>query len=78
MVFCKVSMAISLFTSLLSSSMVQGITTLFMDVSNIDSLSNGSGWLLDNSTSYGIHVVASCLLRHSGAKISVPLSVDFR
>jgi hypothetical protein len=71
--FCKVSTAIPLFTSLLSSSMLQGILTLFIEVPNIDSSSIGSGWLLDNSTSYGIHIVASCLLRHSGAKILVPL-----
>ena len=48
MVIFKVSTAIPLFTSLLSSSMLRGITTLFIDVYNIDSLSNGSGWLLDN------------------------------
>ena len=78
MVFFKVSMAIPLFTSLLSSSMLRCIQNLVIDVSSTDSSSNGSGWLLDNSISYGILIVASCLLRHSGAKISVPLSVDFR
>ena len=78
MVFFKVSTAIPLFTSLLSSSMLRCIQHLVIDVSSTDSSSNGSGWLLDNSISYGIHIVASCLLRHSGAKISVPLSVDFQ
>ena len=78
MVFFKVSMAIPLFTSLLSSSMLRCIQNLVIDVSSTDSSSNGSGWLLDNSISYGIHIVASCLLHHSGTKISVPLSVDFR
>ena len=68
----------ALSTSMLSSSMLRGILTLFIDVSNIDYSSNGSGWLLDNSSCYGIHFVASCLLCHSGTKISVPLSVDFR
>jgi len=34
--------------------------------------------LLDDSNSGGIHVVASYLLRRGGAKISVPLSVEFR
>ena len=37
-----------------------------------------AGWLLDDSTSGGIHVIASYMLRHGGAKISVPHSVEFR
>ena len=77
MVFFKVLMAIPLLTSLLSSSMLQCIQNLVNDVSSTDSSSNGSGWLLDNSTSHMIHIVASCLLDHGGAKNSVPLSVDF-
>ena len=77
MVFFKVSMAIPLFTSLLSSSMLRCIQNLVIDVSITDSSSNGSGWLLDNLISCGIHIVASCLLCHSGAKISVPFPVDF-
>ena len=79
MVFCKVLMAIPLFTSLLSSSMLQFIQTLFIDVSSsTNASSSGSGWLSDNLTSYGIHIVALCLLCHSGAKISVLLSVELQ
>ena len=51
MVFCKVSMAIPLFTSLLSSRMLRCIQTLFIDVSNTELSSNESGWLLHDSTS---------------------------
>ena len=78
MIFFQVSTAIPLFTSLLSSSMLRCIQKLVIDVSSTDFSSNGSGWLLDNSISDGIHIVASCLLRHGGAKITVPLSIDFR
>jgi hypothetical protein len=52
MVFCKVLMAIPLYMTLLSSSMLQCIQTLFIDDSSNDSSPNGCGWLLDNLTSY--------------------------
>ena len=51
---------------------------VFLDDSSSDSSSNGCGWLLDDSSSCGIHVVTSYLLRRSGAKITVPNSIDLK
>ncbi len=51
---------------------------VFLDDSSSDSSSNGCGWLLDDLSSCGIHVVTSNLLRRSGAKIIVPNSIDLK
>ena len=51
---------------------------VFLDDSSSDSSSNGCGWLLDDSSSCGIHVVSSYLIRRSGAKITVPNSIDLK
>ena len=51
---------------------------VFIDDTSSDSSSNGCGWLLDDSSSCGIHVMISYLLRCSGAKIAVPNSIDLK
>ena len=51
---------------------------VFLDDSSSNWSSNGCGWLLDDSSSCGIHVVTSYLLRRSGAKIAVPNSIDLK
>ena len=51
---------------------------VFIDDTSSDSSSNGCGWLLDDSSSCGIHVVTSYLLSRSGAKIAVPNSIDLK
>ena len=50
-VFCNVSMAIPVFTSLLSwCSRLRSMQTLIIYFSSTNSSTNGCGWLLDDST----------------------------
>ena len=47
---------------------------VFIDDESSNLSSNRCGWLLDNSSSCGIHVMSSYLLCRGGAKIVIPNS----
>jgi hypothetical protein len=42
------------------------IQAVFIDESSSYWSSHGCGWMFDDSTSGGIHIIASCLLRSGG------------
>ena len=51
----------------------------FIDDASSDLSSNRCGWLLDDSSSScGIHVVKSYLVRCGGTKIAIPNSIDLK